>query len=375
MDFETADKIVDFIFSSPSEIITIEFQGGDSMLNKDLFKHIVLYALEYNKGFNKKLNFALVTNLTLLDRDIVEFIDEYKISLCSSLDGPKEVHNCNRFFEPTFKFDESNIAQHVGKTDLLDNHGCVVEAYKILLDQYNINSGLLMLTTRTSLSKYKEIIDEYLKLGKKTIQLKYIDKLGFASSQWKNIGYDAEEFIDFWKKSVDYIIELNKSGTFFSERYICLVLRKLINFDDSGYLDFRNPCGIVSGQLAYDYNGDIYACDEGRAFEEFKLGNVKENSFVDIVTCDRSLGLINSSILENYACHMCVYRPFCGTCPVINYAENGNLIPKLPFSTKCKFNKFVFDYVLEKLLFDDEVSKIFMSWIKNFKEDDVYVDS
>ena len=67
---------------------------------------------------------------------------------------------------------------------------------------------------------------------------------------------------------------------------------------------------------------------------------------------------------DNYLCDNCVYKPYCGVCPVINYAEQGNLITKLSENSKCKINKAMFDYVVEKFIFDEEARKIFLSWFE-----------
>lgn len=372
MDDETYQKTVDFIFQSPANTITIEFQGGDSMLNKYLFKNIVEYAKKKNNLHQKNLNFSLVSNATLYDRDIIEFIDKNKINVCSSLDGPKELHNKNRCFECGFGEDAFSPSTDEKKklfiTDFSDNHGAVTKTFEILDKEYGKKINFMMVTTRASLPEYKAIIDEYVRLGQRGIQLKYINKLGFAENSWKTIGYSVDEFIEFWKKSLDYILELNKKGILISERYVVILLTKIIRSEDPRFLDLRNPCGMIIGQLAYNYNGDIYSCDEGRNFEEFKLGNVKTDKYKDVLESEKSLNLINSSMLENYACTICAYRPYCGTCPVINYAENGNIIPKLPINSKCKFHKAIFDYVFDKLIFDEEARKIFFDWLSKISE-------
>ena len=48
MDNVTAEKIIDFIFQSPSENITMEFQGGEPLLVFPVIKH----AIEYSKKKN-----------------------------------------------------------------------------------------------------------------------------------------------------------------------------------------------------------------------------------------------------------------------------------------------------------------------------------
>ena len=45
MDKETAKKVVEFIFQSPSKQITIEFQGGEPLLNFEIVKFVVDFGL------------------------------------------------------------------------------------------------------------------------------------------------------------------------------------------------------------------------------------------------------------------------------------------------------------------------------------------
>ncbi|MCK5107787.1 MAG: SPASM domain-containing protein, partial [Nanoarchaeota archaeon] len=210
----------------------------------------------------------------------------------------------------------------------------------------------------------KEIIDEYIKFGFTSLQIKYMNPLGFAKHTKNKIGYSVEEFIEFWKKSADYIIKLNKDGVNMSVRYIRLILLKILTEYDPGFLDFRSPCGAVSGQIAYNHKGQIFCCDEGRENDMFKIGNVKGEKYKDLIMKPKCQQIISASINENYLCDNCVYKPWCGLCPVVAYAEQGNIIPKIATFSKCKIHKAQFDYVFEKLLFDKEVREIFISWIK-----------
>jgi hypothetical protein len=49
--------------------------------------------------------------------------------------------------------------------------------------------------------------------------------------------------VDFYKKSMDYIIELNKSGTKFLEMQSLIFLTKMLTPIDPNFLDNRSPCG------------------------------------------------------------------------------------------------------------------------------------
>ena len=349
MDKKTAKKTLEFIFQTPAKGITIEFQGGDALLNVEIFKYVVKEAKEMNKTFNKKIRFALVTNLTLMNDELLKWIINEGVDISTSLDGPKKVHDRNRLFEG-------------GKP----TYDTVVKWIKKIKKDYNYHVGALMVTTKHSLPYYKEIVDEYVKQGFTSLQIKYMNKLGFAEKTWEEIGYDMDQFIDFWKKSVDYMIELNKKGVKIKSRYIGLILQKILTKYDPSFLDFRTPCGIVCGQMAYNHNGDIYSCDEGRAHEIFKLGNTKNNDYKEILSSEQSQQLISASINDNYLCDNCAYKPWCGLCPVIAYAEQRNIIPKIASFSKCKLSKAQFDYVFEKLLFDPGVREIFFNWLNNW---------
>lgn len=73
-------------------INTISFYGGESLIEYKLIKQVV----EYVRGKNVNINFAMNTNLTLLTEDILDFLIKYQFAITISLDGPKEVHDLYR---------------------------------------------------------------------------------------------------------------------------------------------------------------------------------------------------------------------------------------------------------------------------------------
>ena len=97
---------------------------------------------------------------------------------------------------------------------------------------------------------------------------------GFAAERWKEVGYSADEFMRFYKDTLDYIIELDRSGTRMHENMATIILRKILCLKASTYTCFGSPCGAALNQVAYTQDGDIYACDESRSFDIFRIGNV-----------------------------------------------------------------------------------------------------
>ena len=69
MEKETAEKVIDLVLSSPSSYITIEFQGGEPLLNFDLIRFVVETVEQ--KQIHKKINFSIVSNLTKITEEMI----------------------------------------------------------------------------------------------------------------------------------------------------------------------------------------------------------------------------------------------------------------------------------------------------------------
>ena len=151
-----------------------------------------------------------------------------------------------------------------------------------------------------------------------------------------------------------------------------IFLRKILTDRDPGYLELRSPCGAGIGQLAYNYNGDVYTCDEARMLsrmgdESFKLGNVGKHCYQDLMNSDALKAVCNASILDILpGCTSCVYKPYCGVCPIYNYVEHANIFSQMPNNDRCKIHMSILDYLFGKLK-DRKIEKIFKKWLDDSK--------
>lgn len=352
MDIETARNVVDTIFCSPSNVITIEFQGGEPLVNWPVVKFIVEYAREKNKTAKKSLYLTLVSNFSLLTEARYKFLTENRVIFCTSLDGPKKLHNKNRPFPGG------------------DSYTSTTSWIKKIQARQKKNSNLyhlsaLLTVSRHSLKYPKEIIDTYLKFGFLGIHLRPLSFLGLSGKMRKEIGYSVEEFLKYWRETMDYILDLNLKGKNFSERGSRIFLRKIFTDQDPNFLDLRSPCGAGIGQMLYNYDGKVYTCDEGRMTGEdtFMIGDVKKNSYKEMVSHDTVKSICMASLLDNLPCDNCVYKPYCGVCPVLNYALYGDIFTSLPHNERCKLHQGMLDYLFEKLQ-NKEIKNIFQSWLK-----------
>jgi His-Xaa-Ser system radical SAM maturase HxsB len=361
MTEDTARRVVDRIFETPSPSITIEFQGGEPLANWPVVKFIVDYARSKNEQAKKSLWLNLVSNMSLMDKEKLDYLLERDVNFCTSLDGPEDLHNKNRL--------------HVGGASHSDTVGwCKRIRRKTAGRVFRVDA--LLTVTRFSLDRAKDIIDEYLTIGARGIFLRSLNNMGLARETWSRIGYAPEEFLAFYEKALDYILEINRKKVFF-EQAARLFLAKILSDDDPNFLDLRSPCGAGIGQIAYNFDGGLYTCDEGRMLsrmgdDSFRIGSVREGTYAEALSHPTVGALAVASCLDNQVeCSQCVYKPYCGVCPIQCYAEQGDIIGRMPSNSRCRINKGMLDIIFKRI--EDPVNrKIFKSWLKKRDNDVLY---
>jgi len=344
MDEDTAKAVVDFIFQSPSKWITIEISGGEPLLNFPVIEFLVDYSNKVNKRFKKDLRHTIVTNLSVMDEDMLKFFIKNRINISTSLDGPKELHDKNRKYLEGSSYEKT------------------VYWIDVIKKQYKHSLGALPVITKYSFDYGKEIVDEYVRHDLESLRFKYMAPVGHAQL-WDRIGYSHEEYIGLWKDVLDYILHLNKRGIDFVEGMTTLLMKKIINPVDPNYVDLNMPCGAVIGQTVYDNKGDIYTCDEGRAFNIFRLGNVKKDKYKKIINSLTTRCMSDLSSGYSFLCDNCTWKPYCGTCIVCTYSVQGSMINKLPLDFRCQTHKRMLEHVFRKLIFSKKDSEILMKWV------------
>ena len=360
MSLETARKVLDTIFKTTSLFIAIEFQGGEPLVNWPVVKFIVEEAWKRNKVAKKDLELRLVSNFTLMTEEKFKYLIDKKVSLCLSLDGPEKLHNKNRPMQggTSYKYAAKWANRFFKEYPKLNKKG------------YIFKMGLAVTISRFSLPYYKAIIDEFLKLGFDYFYLRPLNPFGFTLEHWKEIGYTAGEYINFYKKALDYIIKLNLKRKIVREKMAVTFLIKILTEWDPGHMDFRSPCGAGLGQLAYNYNGDVYTCDEGRMLsmmgdENFRLGSVYQNDYKEIIANPVVRTMSVASCLDGLAgCSDCVFKPYCGVCPIYNYSKQGNIFGQMPVNERCMISKAILNYLFEKLK-NKKIREVFKSWVDN----------
>lgn len=351
MTQETAAKSLDLVFRSPSPSLKIEFQGGEPLLNFPLIKFIVESARDRSAATSRPLQFVIATNLALLTDEVLDFCKAHDILISTSLDGPADLHNANRP-RPGRDSYERTIAGIARAREAL-GHDRV---------------SALMTTTRASLPRVRDIIDEYVRQGFDTIFLRALSPYGFAIKTKTYAAYDTDEWLKFYFEGLRYIIELNTRGQPFVETYTATILTKMLTPFATGYVDLMSPAGIGIAAVVYNYDGDVYASDESRMLAEmgdttFRMGNVHRDRYEDLFLSDALLVPLEESFTGSAPmCSECAFEPYCGADPVYHHATQGDFVGRKALSGFCEKNMAIFRGLIGMMEDDPETKRLFRRW-------------
>jgi sulfatase maturation enzyme AslB (radical SAM superfamily) len=236
----TVKGVVDHAMRTPSPYLCFEYQGGEPTVNLDAIKLAVGYSREKNRYEKKTLDHSVVTNMTYMTDSTADWLVNNGVLICTSLDGPREVHDRNRPW----------TGQKAGSFDTVVGWIKAINARYVAMgrDPELWHVDALTTTTRGSLPHGQAMVDQYVALGIRNIHLRPLNPFGFATKTWRVIGYSMEEWLRFYRDTVDYIIALNKQGVQIMEGTAAIFLKKMLTPDDPNFVDLRSPIGAGTGQ-------------------------------------------------------------------------------------------------------------------------------
>ena len=270
------DATIDMIFESPSPNIKIELQGGEPLVNWKNTKYLIERAYEKSLAYiEKTTEIILCTNLLLIDEEKLEVLKKYNVTVSTSLDGTRELHDKHR-------------KTHSGKGSY-DTFIKNLELTRSILGHDKV--GALLTVSRSNLYRLKEVIDEYVRLGFHGVFIRALNPYGMATKNIEMLDYPIEDFVEEYIKALNYIIELNLKGVHFVDYYSSLLLSRVLTPFSTGFMDLQSPAGAGISGVMYDFNGDVYPTDEARMLARtgntmFRLGNVLTDSYDDIFNGD-----------------------------------------------------------------------------------------
>lgn len=307
---EVGKKAVDFVIqnSGPRKNIEIDLFGGEPLMAFDAIKEIVKYAREEEVKHNKNIRFTMTTNATLLNDEIMDYINKEMGNIVLSIDGRKEVNDKVRVrYDGSGSYDKilPKIQEMVQKRDKSK--------------QYYVRGTF----TRENTDFYEDV--------------KHLADLGFKEISVEPVVLPKEHELSLRKEDLpvifeqydklyDDLLKRNEEGREFKFYHFNIDLQ-------GGPCVYKriSGCGAGHEYVAITPDGDIYPCHQFVGNEDFKMGNV----FEGIKNKEIGPHFKKAHIYNKPKCRDCWAKFYCsGGCQANNYNFNKDI--NIPYELGCE---------------------------------------
>ncbi len=290
----TMIKIIDRVFAIDNlKIINFCFQGGEpTLIGIEYFQNFINYVNKMNRK-KIKINYSLQTNGTLITQEFINLFKDNDFLIGLSIDGPKLINDYNRFYN-----DGQGTHQRIMQT---------LNEFKLNAIRFNV----LVVVTKQIAVEPKKVYNFFKKNQVDYLQfIPVMELIGEkrGKENWsltpKLYGEFLEKLFSLWNNDL-----ASKTAP---------QIRQFENWIGilKGYqpesCDMRGVCSI---QNIIEADGSVYPCDF-YVFEKLKLGNVHNNSFME---------MYQNPIIQKFINQSMVVPEQCQTCPYISLCRNGCL--------------------------------------------------
>ena len=352
MDGATAMAALDRVFECEADVLTIEFQGGESALAFERMRQVVEEAERRAQASARRVRFVMATTLHLLNDEMLSFCREHAVELSSSLDGPRHVHNACRPNATRDSFERT--VEGLARARAVCGHDRV---------------AALTTITKRSLPFAREIVDTYVDLGFDSISLRPLSPYGFAARSHRKLACTVDEYLGFYREALGYLVEVNLGGYALEESYATLLLTRILTPFPTSYVDLQSPAAAGRNVLVYNYDGGVYVSDEARMLAEmgddrFRMGSVHDR-LETLIESDAMRIIEEAGDAQQLpGCSECAFVPYCGADPVFHVATQNDPVGHRPTSEFCRRQTGLFRLIFELLADrDPDVMRVFLSWM------------
>ncbi len=312
MPLDVGKKAIDFLLknSGTRHNLEVDFFGGEPLMNFDVVKNLVTYGREEEKKFNKNIRFTITTNGMLLDDEKIEYINKTMDNVILSIDGRKEVNDKMR-----------QTWNEKGTYDL------IIDKYKNFMskrdDQLYYVRGTFTGHNLDFSKDVQHLIDE----GFKNVSVEPV--VVDESADYAIQASDLEQIFNEYEKLSDQFIEHAQKGEPFEFFHFNIDLTQ-----GPCVIKRISGCGAGTEYMAVSPNGDLFPCHQFVGMEEFRLGNVSDQTF----TNDLFDTFNQAHIFNKEECRNCWARFYCsGGCHANAYNINNDLLK--PYEVGCEMEK------------------------------------
>lgn len=358
MELQTAKDAADWLYKnlqikiekgycSPDEKCQITFFGGEPMLLYD--KIIVPLVLYCEEKYPNIFQFGMTTNVTLLDKEKIDFLFDHKIYPLLSIDGAKETQDYNRPCQDgTSSFDK-----------VYKNLPYLLEK----MPNLTFRSTILQDTVKNTFKNY---------LFAEVMGFRQYFTIPNCREKWteENKNILKNEIKKIFLYEIDHFLRNELPINFSRQNEVFeYILQRDINIASNHQLFAPNltakevnRCGLATVGGSIGYNGAIFGCQEQDSHEilgDFYLGNI----YTGGINIERHKSLLtkiaNSIVAEcdnKELCKDCLLKSICQNrngfaCPTDSYDLFKN------FTTQAEITCFWYQILTENCLIMQDVLK------------------
>lgn len=321
MTTEVAKNAIDFlineIIKNNGDKIDITFFGGEPTLNMKVINFIFDYTVEQAANFNIKPSFQLITNCTIFNSDVYNFIKKWfstlqEVNIQLSIDGHPLVQDKCRINK-----EGKGSSQLVEKT---------VKEYLKCFEELNIPKKYLIAHGVIAANNAKMLYESY----------KYLKSLGIVTVWFMPLHEDSwdEETIYHFEKNLrkiadEIFIECQKNNNLDAYHFSYSTLANCRSNKPEA------PCSAGKTLCAISPEGEIYPCHRFYFYNKNqKLGDIYNGINNDIISLYKEYSIEN--MFGDQPCAKCNNNS-CKICIAANYEYNDNMF--IGFENYCKVSR------------------------------------
>lgn len=295
-------KVIDELYNLG--VYDIVLTGGEIFTRKDIFELI-----EYMKGrfFINILSNALL--LTEKDMDRLKELGIYTFQV--SLDGASKETNDYIRGEGTYEK--------------------IINQIKLLVKR-DLTVSIAGTITKRNFNELNDFVKLAEELKVKAVGLGEVIDMGRGVNMSKDL-LDEDEMVELNKFTLSQLANHLKNGV-----VVGPLVDGDVNFDFSpSSAQERDLCGAIKNAIYISYDGSTSVCLQFAEIDEFKSGNVKDQSVEEIwYDSEMHKKFRNLSVQHCKKCCVCKFRKICGgSCRAVAYKQTGDIKGE-PFKVICR---------------------------------------
>ena len=333
---DDAFKIVDYIMNFTQDKVSIVFLGGEPLLQKNVIFSIINYI---NSNYaDRKVNYMMTTNASLINKEVLEMLEDENFQLRISIDGNRYTHELNRKSKNGIRYFDK-ILHNLGE-----------------LKRRNIRYTARMTVTNETLPYLYENIKWFTENNIKSIFIGLDNNGVFTEQEFRILDSQLESISEF------YIQQYKKGDPISISQFDGVFLKMLWKFN----LNF-GMCSAGRDTFKILPNLDIYPCEYVVDNPHFRIGNINEG-----IDFKKSVDLAYENFEKGQTredCHECKIADYCYQmkCGYSNYVKTGKI--NIPCDSDCRIERINYKHAKKVLLFlAKEKNDILYEYIKYVKD-------